>query len=342
MQGNWVISSPNVNWIPSHPAASRTLHLRTDGRFGYDDPLNWPQPSFPNHEYLACIPTLEHDASSRTWHTHLGANDVVMVKGDSCAFKLSPIRIRALESTRASLCEVVSLFRSKANYTVRSPMETLFQNYNRSFLLLCETVEDRRFVQYRWAAFSRWALEIIAYIDYYTIFLPRLSHRQRYPVERTRMGCITQTSELTQEFFRMGIPVWTIRPLSSPVLFQSKMVYRTEPTKHSKVVNSAMAPGHSVILEVDAWSPKYLGPLHDWTRHIPLGGHPQIYDQLPSQDVKVQTSRKRKALDEGPASSQAKAVAIRGKSGKRKFKLSTRLLTRTYSTSKHRNEFPHP
>jgi hypothetical protein len=211
-------------------------------------------------------------------------------------------------------------------------MENLFQNYNRSFLLLSETVEQRPFVQYRWATFSRWALEIIAYIDYYTVFLPRLSQRQRYPVERTRMGAITKTSELTQEFFRMGIPVWTIRPLSFPGLFRSKMVYRTEPTRHSKVVDSAMAPGHSVILDVDVWSPKYLGTVHDWARHTPLGGHPPIDDHLPLQHVKAQQpSRKRKAPDEGPVSSQAKTVAIRGKNGKRRFNLSTTFFPGTYS-----------
>jgi hypothetical protein len=316
---NWVISSPNTNWIPSPPAPSRTLRLRTDGRFGYDDPLNWPQPALHHHEYLACIPTPEHDAESRTWHTRLGINDVVTIAGETSAFKLSSSWTRALESARAHLCERVSRFRSSAGSTLRTPIETLFQNYNRSFLLLCETVEERRFVQYWWATFSRWALEIIAYIDYYTIFLPRLSQRQRYPVERTRMGCITLTSELTQEFFRMGIPVWTIRLLSSPGLFRSKMLYRTEPTKHSKVVDSAMAPGHSVMLEIDAWSPKYLGPVHDWARHTPLSGRPQVDDQLPLEVVKVQQPRKRKALDEGLVSSQAKRVAIRGKGEKRKF-----------------------
>jgi hypothetical protein len=239
--------------------------------------------------------------------------------------------MRALESTRANLCDRVSLFRSKASPTLRNPMENLFQNYNRSFLLLSETVEQRPFVQYRWATFSRWALEIIAYIDYYTVFLPRLSQRQRYPVESTRMGCITKTSELTQEFFRMGIPVWTIRPLSSPGLVRSKMVYRTEPTKHSKSVDSATAPGHSVILDVDAWSPKYLGPIHDWARHTPLGGDPKIDAHLPSQHVKAQhPSRKRKAPDEELVSSQAKAVAIRGRNGKRKFELSTTFFPRTY------------
>jgi hypothetical protein len=241
----------------------------------YDDPINWPQPSLSHQEYLACIPTASHDTVSRIWHTRLDDNDNDVVSGDPHAFKLSSSKMRALESTRADLCDRVSLFRSKASPTLRNSMENLFQNYNQSFLLLGETMEQRPFVQYRWLTFSRWALEIIAYIDYYSVFLPRLSQHQQYPVESTRMGCITKTSELTQEFFRMGIPVWTIRPLSSPGLFQSKMVYCTEPTKHSKIVDSVTAPGHSVILEVDTWSPKYLGPIHDWARvarHTPLGG----------------------------------------------------------------------
>jgi hypothetical protein len=316
---NWVISSPNANWIPTPPGHMRTLRLRTDGKFGFDDPLNWPQPSLPHQEYLACIPTRDRDLASRTWHSTLGSDDIIHIAGESPAFKLALTKSRLLDPARAAWCERVSFFRSKATPNLVKPLENLFQNYNRAYILLCEVAEESRFVQYRWAAFSRWALEITAYLDYYVDFLPRLSRRQKFPLDRTRMGCITRTTELTQEFFQIGLPIWTIRQVSSPEVFRSRMMYSTPPRKRSEVVVSDFAPGHSTLLEVDVWSPKYLGPVHDWARHMPLSGSASVEGQPAPEIEPSRVPTKRKLVSDGDKIVSSKRPALQGVANQGRF-----------------------
>jgi hypothetical protein len=85
------------------------------------------------------------------------------------------------------------------------------------------------------------------------------------------MGCFAVTDELTQDLFKMGIPVWLIRAKASPYMPEAKLLYATDPTPPRGIV-SEFAPGHSVVFEGVAWSKDYLGQLHDWARYIPLIG----------------------------------------------------------------------
>ena len=50
--------SPNRVTLLRPPFGStRDLYRREDGRYGEDDPIQWPQPFNENNAWLACIPT---------------------------------------------------------------------------------------------------------------------------------------------------------------------------------------------------------------------------------------------------------------------------------------------
>jgi hypothetical protein len=289
---NWVISSPNATWTVPPPPVKREIQLRRDGRFGLDDPLQCPQPTSVNHEYLACIPTLEHDEASRYWHTPLTADDIVRMDGSQPIYQLSTPKRRSMEGPRAQLADRVTVFRMKVSPTLRAPLETLYQRYNAAYQMLLDRVEQRAFVQYRWATLGRWALEIIAYIDYYTVFLPRISLPRRNVMDPNRVGALAVTGELVQDFFKMGLPVWHIRPLSSPTILDSKLLYLTPPIKLR--IELTPAAGHNVLDIFDFWSPRYLGTLHDWARHTPMQGGLAGSLIFPTKEPISQTSNKRK------------------------------------------------
>jgi hypothetical protein len=300
---NWMISSPNATWTVPVPPIKREIQLRRDGRFGSDDPLQCPQPTSINHEYLACIPTLEHDEASRYWHTPLTADDVVRVDCSSLTYQLSTSKRRSMEHPRAQLADRVTVFRMKVSPTLRAPLETLYQRYNAAYQMLLDRVKQRAFVQYRWATLGRWALEIIAYIDYYAVFLPRMSLPRRNAVDPNRVGALAVTGELVQDFFKMGLPVWHIRPLSSPTILDSKLLYLTPPVKLR--VELTPAAGHNVLGVFDFWSPQYLGTLHDWARHTPMEGGLAGSLIFPTKELISRTSNKRKLVGRNVSSQKS-------------------------------------
>ncbi|KAF6743018.1 hypothetical protein DFP72DRAFT_829181, partial [Ephemerocybe angulata] len=52
----WVISSPNINWIPRPPSGFCEVHAFADGHYGYDDRALFPQFYASGFEYYSCIP----------------------------------------------------------------------------------------------------------------------------------------------------------------------------------------------------------------------------------------------------------------------------------------------
>ncbi|KAI0758546.1 hypothetical protein BC629DRAFT_1597973 [Irpex lacteus] len=68
----YVVTSTNMTFIPEPPSGSVVVRAKTDGKFGKEDPLNWPQ-SFaddPRVDFLSCIP--RHTCPTRqsaTWTT---------------------------------------------------------------------------------------------------------------------------------------------------------------------------------------------------------------------------------------------------------------------------------
>ena len=55
--GQYIVTSPNANTIFNPPlGGDHSLFLRTNLRFGDDNPLQWPQPWVPDYPHLPCIP----------------------------------------------------------------------------------------------------------------------------------------------------------------------------------------------------------------------------------------------------------------------------------------------
>jgi hypothetical protein len=57
-EGRHIITSPNFPYIFQPPLGPREIFLRSNMRFGDDDPLRWPQLFLPELAHLACIPRM--------------------------------------------------------------------------------------------------------------------------------------------------------------------------------------------------------------------------------------------------------------------------------------------
>ena len=54
--GKWTIKGLNVDWVPEPVLGRAGVAMRSDGRFGKEDPLLWPQVVAPNKIHLVFIP----------------------------------------------------------------------------------------------------------------------------------------------------------------------------------------------------------------------------------------------------------------------------------------------
>lgn len=68
----YIVTSPNMNFIPEPPLGRVVVRVKTDGKFGKEDPLNWPQlfADDPHLVFLSCIPRKSCPTrQSPTWTT---------------------------------------------------------------------------------------------------------------------------------------------------------------------------------------------------------------------------------------------------------------------------------
>ena len=61
----WVITTPNVGYIPMAPIGICHIQAKADGRFGLDNHTLHPQMYVQNFEYICCIP--RHNQSHKYW-----------------------------------------------------------------------------------------------------------------------------------------------------------------------------------------------------------------------------------------------------------------------------------
>ncbi|KIK23300.1 hypothetical protein PISMIDRAFT_82568, partial [Pisolithus microcarpus 441] len=58
-QGSWVITSPNMDFVPEPHIFNEELRPRADGHFRLADCFQWPQSFHKYYPYAACIPRKE-------------------------------------------------------------------------------------------------------------------------------------------------------------------------------------------------------------------------------------------------------------------------------------------
>lgn len=62
----YLVTSPNVDYIPQIPMGIDSVKVRSDARFGVHDPVQWPQEFHPNYKWLICIPRRPQSSSDTT------------------------------------------------------------------------------------------------------------------------------------------------------------------------------------------------------------------------------------------------------------------------------------
>lgn len=205
----YVITSPNVNYIPSPVYGSIKVTMKTDGKFGREDPLQWPQIYSPDRDvcWLACIPRAGSPQRCAGLWTALTLSDFVvsptsMVSslGTLCEQRRLALhpkitelasRAEAVEKTHSYPEQLHWLRVSMADAYDRLSFPSTFRDLLRQFTFL-----ERIFCM------------ILAWITWHCdVWKPPIDK----PVNYTLMGAFSTDPNVVQKFFTAGVPVWFVR-----------------------------------------------------------------------------------------------------------------------------------
>lgn len=255
-----------MSWVPIFPPAWCELRLRQDGRFGYEDFLQWPQPAVSECAYLACIPTRGCSQETDFWHGHIFPFNCAELNDVPGVYQLNSDWMRGADEAYQYLKLAGNGFAASPQYEhLLKPLIHLHQGHSFAAERLRNMRGSIHQLQMGWVLVARYALDIYAYVDYYSLYLPRLTLNHSFPVDKSRMGAIVHTDHLAQEMFKMGLPVWHLRRKDDPRLYEVKML-NVVPWTRSQLDVSVSPMFPDVVYECDGIMGGTIAFLHEWSR----------------------------------------------------------------------------
>jgi hypothetical protein len=209
--GKFIITSPNCKNICDPPlGGDRTIFHRSNLRFGDDDELQWPQPFLKNYGHLCCIRKRppQGDIMEVMWELPQRA-DFLQDSGGLCG--VGKLHYRVLEGLHRWSEQVLDRsaepkFRAVPLMTQLAQvlklllhhLEFISVTFRATQIIVCET--------------QRILLELRALLDYQELYRPRMDMAASFSVNASIMGAFTNDLVECDTLFRIGIPVWLIRP----------------------------------------------------------------------------------------------------------------------------------
>ena len=226
-QGDYVVMSPNMIWIPRTPPLSRYIAVRADGSFSGNDPGFWPQCHSNYFIFHMCIPStargegdfgfgvrLWQDAEPKEWDILpdempgiYSATDIVheedclgFIKKDI----VDPLYTLYWSSVQKAEKEVADCKINKRWKYVREQGDSVFERLRQCPQPMFNSIID-------FCNAQQCTLLAAGFINYSTVVLPRLQDPGfRAEMTLPYQGAFTANVALTQLLFRIGVPVWYV------------------------------------------------------------------------------------------------------------------------------------
>ena len=213
----FVVTSPNMDFIPHPVVGSVRVSLMADSHFGCSDPIHWPQFQRPDTKYLWLSvlrrkPQQHDDRHHRMWRV-LRRQDFETLPSSELGVASSLL----LDALRP-ICDEAIAFAAQfeKTYGPNPTLESLVNNMRQAFSRL-DFPATFRDVLRQHACFQRFWLYTLAWLDWHVCYmrsnpLPGISHHALPP--QRLMGCITTSPVIAQQLFEAQIPVWLMRAVS--------------------------------------------------------------------------------------------------------------------------------
>lgn len=264
----YVITSPNMRFVPLYYFDPQPLRARGDGRFGLEDCWQHAQVWAEKYSFAPAIlrkPStaieLEgHEFRLLWWNPQ--PSDYILLQGSAFADlgKLSQQAAEPLLEVQRKISERLRKFAEQN--IIPNPVHY----YEASMRSTCTRLQDCpltfRDVVGQVTEFQRICLDLLAMLDWLDIFHPRSIDESRNcprPADFMRIGCFTSNPEVTKRLFLAGLPVWLIR-----------FEHAIPSTTKIKSVTAYAPPSRDII--VDDWQDQSGASYPFPTLHLGLSG----------------------------------------------------------------------
>lgn len=212
-----VIVTPNASYIPTPATGGQPWQTYEDGRWGGHEYSRWPQFAREGYWHLACIPR----------HSEGAVHDIL--------FETLLPRSHFVSTPRAGVPDygylhhsVVGDLRDAAKAItgpldkVRYAKESHREWGDQLICMLCMTLEriqrvpSTASVAIRLGAqVQRLCLELAGLLKYFEVVVPRMKSLATFKVDDLEncLGAFTYDPDMAWKLWRVGIPVWHIKPL---------------------------------------------------------------------------------------------------------------------------------
>lgn len=207
------VTTPNMDVVYT-PIDRCETRMRVNNDFGKDDPNYWPQPFQIAIGHLAAIPNpvFEDDHPlALCWYAPEDHDfHHVETPGLTGIVRLAP-------DLQDSLVTLSSWLRTKLSTVPQEDLKDLYlsrgRDQLRKYVTRLSEPGTRNMVSLQLACLQRVFLETYARIDWVVRWLPRLKDVDHaYPLDARVMGAFTGSLDVAADLFRVGIPVWVVRP----------------------------------------------------------------------------------------------------------------------------------
>lgn len=214
--GQWVLTSPNVTFVPNPVLDHIRVEVRSDGRFGLQDPIQWPQlfsRMYSHYPLILRRPADPNDPRQPIWWRPTKQDFIPIHRSAvSCLGTLAAQPRRRLGQLVEGMTSRVSLFvekQTKPNQYIN------FCNLSMRAAFNCLTFPSTyRDLVVQVANVQRYWLESNAMLEYLGNHIDRfltLAVGPPPPAELSFMGTYTADPVAAWKLFSAGIPVWLIR-----------------------------------------------------------------------------------------------------------------------------------
>lgn len=256
------------------PLSQCKTRLRQQNHYGQDDPCLWPQPFSMDIGHLAVIPS-PHLSETQplywAWYHPISTDfDPYPVAGLSGMVQLST----SLQDRVIEMCAAVSTSVSTLAEPQKSDsLLTRTRDQLRKYLERLGEPSSPNVVALQLACLQRIVLELYARVEWLKKWIPRFNDIDCfYEVDPTVMGAFTGDLDVASDLFRVGMPMWLIRPLQSMALtpINSPVAPLSESFDHRLPVRGS----HTHFFDVSDCSPPHP------TIYTGLAGHYKRYKRM--------------------------------------------------------------
>ncbi|KAK1221131.1 hypothetical protein PQX77_016069 [Marasmius sp. AFHP31] len=214
--GGYLVTTPDMDVLFAPPVGLCRVRLRRDYHFGEDDPLFYPQPFNRTIAHLALIPIPNsHPAHSlyHAWFTPTERDFEPRAEMDICP-RLSKLRSSIRDSFEVMAAEALERAKDHADDHYVSN-----QSLQLRFLLgrLDKQWAARSETFLRFALAQRQFLGLTARLDWIANFCDRYMKPTEHESDLgcpAVIGAFSDSPEVVEALFWLGIPVWYLRPIS--------------------------------------------------------------------------------------------------------------------------------